>query len=279
MRREIEAIRKLLIAGKREVKAGKLWTVIADLVDVGDRDGKTIRFSLRDLERLRIFVKREAGHEPTLGTLKHDRVAQSGVANNEKLALGGVFDSMVLMSRPKGGDLPVEGIKNLPPGTVACVAPAELRDPLTISEPIVIVENGAIMAHVKEIQWPTTLENPIVMYRGHGRNLPQLMDWVLRIPDKSLVLGYFDLDPDGLLMTRQYGCSGCLIPKEWRNLTERSPANNPTKFFKQVSNRDKLSDDQRLPPRFRDHLIRNHIAVMQEHMVSHEMVMDILHFS
>ena len=278
MRREIEAIRKALISGKREVSANQTWKRICQITEAGDIEGKKIRFTQADMERLRSFVIREAGFDPTMDTLKNGRVEQSTVSVNEKLARGGVFDSMVIAGRPKGGSVPIKEMGELPAGALACVSIDKMMPPKTVSDPIVIMENGAMMAYLETIRWPDDIPNPIVLYRGHGINLPEIKKWVREVPDRALIIPFFDFDPEGIDMTRQYEAQRCIVPRNWRAIVNRSPYNNATKYMKQISKRDLLSQDTRIPSAMRRHIAQNKIAVMQEHILSHDLPITIMNF-
>jgi len=109
MRRELQAIHKFLSSRRQDVADNPLWRGITDLTETGKTVGKRIEFTARDIERLRQFVLREAGSDPTLGGLPRDRATQADRTSDEKLALGGVFEALITFTRPAGGVIPVKG--------------------------------------------------------------------------------------------------------------------------------------------------------------------------
>jgi hypothetical protein len=267
MRRELEAIHKFLSSRRKDVADNPLWRRITDLTETGTNVGKHIRFTARDLERLRQFVLREAGVDPTLEGLPRDRAIQAGRTSNEKLALGGVFETLVTFTRPTGGVIPVMGNPFVPKGAFLSIPAQYLLDRCDVSETVVVVENGQTLISSSQIRWPQSLSNPIVVYKGHGSSQKSLVSWLETLP-REQVVAYFDFDPAGMMMASRYPAGACLIPKQWQAIHQNEPGNKLREFHLQSVSAKQMESASNLPADIRNHILQNRLSLTQEYLTA-----------
>ncbi len=267
MRRELEAIHKFLSSRRQDVADNSLWRRVTELTETGKTVGKRIEFTARDLERLRQFVIREAGVDPTLDGLPRVRATQADRTSNEKLALGGVFETMVTFTRPAGGVIPVGGNPFVPSGAFLSIPAQNLLDRLDVAETVVVVENGQTLIDAGRIRWPEDMSNPIVVYKGHGSSQKALVSWLRTLP-REQVVAYFDFDPAGMMMASRYPAGACLIPKSWQALRESESGNKLREFHLQSTSAKQLESANNLPADIRNHILRNRLSFTQEYLTA-----------
>lgn len=275
MRRELEAIHKFLTSHRKDVADNALWRRITEITETGTTVGKRIKFTPRDLERLRQHVIREGGVDPTLGGLPRDRAIQADRTSDEKLALGGVFESLILFTRPEGGPIPVKGNPTIPSGSFLSVNAMELLEPNDVSDTVVVMENGRSLLSAPDIKWPEELGNPLVVYKGHGSSQKQLMEWLQGFPRERIV-AYFDFDPAGLMMAIRYPAGKLLIPEQWNTLNQNDPGNKLKEFHVQSVSVSQLREANQLPVDLRLHVIDNKLALTQEYMTAKRFGLELL---
>lgn len=267
MRRELEAIHKFLSSRRQDVADNALWRRVTELTETGTIIGKRIEFTPRDVERLRQFVVREAGVDPTLNGLPRDRATQADRTSDEKLALGGVFETLVTFTRPAGGIIPVKGNPVVPGDTFLSVPAQDLPDSREVKDTVVVVENGQTLISSSLIQWPQDLGNPLVVYKGHGRSQKSLMNWLGTLCRDQVVV-YFDFDPAGMMMASRYPAGGCLIPKHWQALRENEAGNKLREFYLQSASVKQLESANNLPADIRDHILKHRLSLTQEYLTA-----------
>lgn len=267
MRRELEAIHKFLSSRRQDVADNALWRRVTDLTETGTTVGKRIEFTARDLERLRQFVLREAGVDPTLDGLPRDRATQADRTSNEKLALGGVFETLVTFTRPAGGTIPAKGKPVIPSGSALSVPAQDLPAPCDVTDTVVVVENGKALINASQIRWPQSLSNPLVVYRGHGPSQKSLMNWLERLP-RDQVVAYFDFDPAGMMMASRYPAGACLVPERWQAIRQNDPGNKLKEFHLQSVSAKQLEIVSNLPAEIRNHVLRHKVSLAQEYMTA-----------
>lgn len=267
MRRELEAIHKFLSSRRQDVADNSLWRRVTELTETGKTVGKRIEFTARDLERLRQFVIREAGVDPTLDGLPRDRATQANRTSDEKLALGGVFETMVTFTRPAGGVIPVRGNPFVPSGAFLSIPAQYLLDRCEVSETVVVVENGQTLIDSSQIRWPEDMNNPIVVYKGHGSSQKALVRWLGTLP-REQVVAYFDFDPAGMMMASRYPAGACLIPKEWQAICKNEAGNKLKEFYLQSASAKQLESVNNLPTEIRNHILQNRLCITQEYLAA-----------
>ena len=267
MRRELEAIRKFLSSPRQDVADNSLWRRVTELTETGTIVGKRIEFTTRDIERLRQFVIREAGVDPTLGGLPRDRATQADRTSDEKLALGGVFETMVTFTRPAGGVIPVRGNPFVPSGAFLSIPVQSLLARCFVTETVVVVENGQTLINSSQIRWPEDLSNPIVVYKGHGSSQKPLIRWLGTLP-REQVVAYFDFDPAGMMMASRYPAGACLIPKDWQAIRQNEAGNKLREFHLQSASAKQMEAANNLPADIRNHILQNRLSLTQEYLTA-----------
>jgi len=267
MRRELQAIHKFLSSRRQDVADNPLWRGITDLTETGKTVGKRIEFTARDIERLRQFVLREAGSDPTLGGLPRDRATQADRTSDEKLALGGVFEALITFTRPAGGVIPVKGNPFVPSGAFLSISAENLLERCDVTETVVVVENGQTLMSASQIRWPQGLSNPIVVYKGHGSSQKPLLNWLETLP-REQVVAYFDFDPAGMMMASRYPAGGCLIPSHWQAIRQNESGNKLRAFHLQSALAKQMASANNLPADIRDHILQHRLSLTQEYMTA-----------
>jgi hypothetical protein len=267
MRRELEAIHKFLSSRRQDVADNLLWRRVTDLTETGTTVGKRIEFTARDLERLRQFVLREAGVDPTLDGLPRDRATQADRTSDEKLALGGVFETLVTFTRPAGGVIPVKGNPFVPSGSFLSTPAQDLPDRCEVTDTVVVVENGQALISSSQIRWPQDLGNPLVVYKGHGSSQKPLISWLGTLPREQVVV-YFDFDPAGMMMASRYPAGACLIPKHWQAIRQNESGNKLREFHLQSVSAKQMESANNLPAAIRNHILKHRISLTQEYLTA-----------
>lgn len=271
---EFTAIQKLLTSGRRTARRGKVWTRIHEETGAGEVMGSEYAFTAGELQRLRKYAEHLTGLDPQFESTAGGRMAMAEKTNSEKLASDSVFGGLLLMATAGKACIPVSGQgAKTPAGSALCVTPESLDRKLLAQSMVVIVENGALLAHHHEIQLPKAWADCILLYRGHGDNVAEVTRIIGGHPSDRLAL-YYDFDPEGLNMALHHRKGEILIPENWQELVKEDDAfreaNQRSVYRKQEPLIKHLEAAAENTPwaQVVAAMKTNEIAVMQEHITA-----------
>ena len=274
MNRYFEVVQRLVSRGEYRARLNKTWQEIHDETGLGVIVGKEVAFTAEERQKLRVYIQHKTGLDPSDSkvTVPATRHETSKINADEKTFKATVFSHLLRVGRASGD--PIQTIHDdaiLPVGCFLSIAASNLD--LT-GEVVVIVENGDLMSHLHELNWPDSLCNALFIYRGHSHDVNKLK-FLLKESYPKRVLGFFDFDPAGLLigLENSIGFDGLVIP-EIEEIANH-PAllrriNQPSVFFTQSQQlnrlQTKVSNALAVPVRF---MLESNIAIMQESMAAH----------
>ena len=279
MKREFEIVRQFLRTGKSAVRLNKTWHNIHDTEGLGEINGQFLRFSPEAKLYLRKWFKEQTGIDAlTTNTLPKDRIGMAKLAKNEKLAKKGVFEGQLRIAARS--NVPIETINGrgyTPRGTTLMV-PA---DQLIINDrDVIVIENGAIMEQINGLMIPDELNEALFIYRGHESDARELKALLNQQKPKRLI-GFYDLDPAGLLMGISNNYDALLLPDIWKDIQSNEDVlnqiNKTDSFWSQGK---QLVQLQKASPRGINEIIdavtENTLAIMQEHMLAYGLTLELV---
>lgn len=278
-RREVTVIQKALKRAESRIKLNKSWSAIHMASGIGELVGEYLMLSGRDREQLRLWVKQKVGFDPLSNDVlaaTRMEVAQQG--RNEKVASQTVFGSLVQVARADGKPVMLRtGQASVPPGSLLSVEPGNL---VVAQETLIVVENGSVMRQWHKLELPEVLGSALLIYRGHGRDVEDVMELV-REGDAACKYGFFDFDPAGMDMGLSLGLQGLLIPRSWESLTNENPwvkaFNQPDTFWCQRPNFKRIQAEATNEIKHVVKHIGDHqLALMQEHLVEHRVELGLI---
>jgi hypothetical protein len=278
-RREVTVIQKALKRAESRIKLNKSWSAIHMASGIGELVGEYLMLSGRDRERLRLWVKQKVGFDPLSNDVlaaTRMEVAQQG--RNEKVASQTVFGSLVQVARADGKPIMLRtGQASVPPGSLLSVEPGNL---VVAQETLIVVENGSVMRLWHKLELPEVLGSALLIYRGHGRDVEDVMELV-REGDAACKYGFFDFDPAGMEMGLSLGLQGLLIPRSWASLTNENTwvkaFNQPDTFWRQRPSFERIQAEATNEIKHVVKHIGDHrLALMQEHLVEHRVELGLI---
>lgn len=269
MKNEIAAVERLLRSEKTTVQRNKTWDDICAETGAGLVVGKEIHFTPTDKQRLRAYIESECGIDPQFDSRAGGRMAMAHHDASEKLTSDSVFGHLVVLATTGNAAVKVNGDTiSTPPGSVLSVLPQDLDREHLKTQKLMIVENGAIMPHWRDIQLPNDWQHAVVVYRGHRENMRTVADIARSQPEENLGW-FFDFDPAGLALAVDQARGELMIPDQWFNFDSSIGFNQPNKY------RDQQAALSRIKERATGELIEivnhmeiNNLALMQEHLVN-----------
>ncbi len=279
MRREFDVVQRALQKAVSKVKLNVTWRHIHAETGIGDTVGLSLVLTHEDRMQLRDWVIRNTGVDPlskeSIGTTRM-AVAQQG--RDEKLAASRVFGAMVMVARADGTALKLTaGPATVPPSALLNVDPEAL---IVEQEPVVVVENGAVMRHWHELNLPDQVKSAVLIYRGHGDDAHHVVD-LLKGGGAACRVGFFDFDPAGLQMGLTLPIDALLVPAEWPALTADCAwvrdYNKSEAFWQQGASLQYLK--QHASPSLAmlvAHMEQHQLALTQEHIVSHRLPLQLV---
>ncbi|KGK41785.1 hypothetical protein LH51_12195 [Nitrincola sp. A-D6] len=275
MNREFEIIQRFLRSGKDAAHLNKSFQKIHDEQGIGHIMGSYIWFNARDREGLRGWFKDRTGIDPLVeSSIPEDRISVACVGINEKLARKNVFAGQLKVAAPIGYEVQtINGPAITPRGTNLLVP----SDHLILEEAeVIIVENGAVMRSINDLQFEQPFANPLFIYRGHESDARELKIALAAYPP-ACVIGFYDFDPAGMLMGLESKSDSLIFPKLSEENLEQSlltKINQAEKFWTQAHQMSRLktkAPETLLP--FVEMMERLELAIMQEHIVAHQMML------
>jgi hypothetical protein len=211
----LKVIKRLLVSGKTEAKAGPVLREVAESFGIGhERHKGYLLFTSAELDQLRAAVNEQVPGDIRHADLSGSRtdIARSFV--QEKVATGGVFDNYVWGAKRGGGEVPLRtGNACAPRGSYIAFDYGELD--LDPSTPIIIVENGEALLRRDQFIIPGELSGALWIYRGHGANARGVKKLIAIEQDRRPLIGFFDMDPKGFLLALEFGVQKSLFPAGW----------------------------------------------------------------
>ena len=271
MTAEFNAIKRLLISGKRTTNRNPTWTRIHEETCCGTLLGREYQFTDSELQRLRQHAQSFTGLDPLLDSTAGGRMYMAEKVSDEKLANDSVFGQLVVMATAGKAQVRVGGeFAQIPSGTILSVPFDNLDLGYLHQQKIVIIENGALMPECQHIRLPKGWEDCVFVYRGHRENIRHTQKLIEGHPAEHLGL-FFDFDPAGLGMALALG-KGCIfIPEDGQELSIalEGDINNRSAFRRQSRELSRLRDKATEInwKSLVDWLEKKEIAIMQEHLV------------
>ncbi|GGE78117.1 hypothetical protein GCM10011533_33100 [Streptosporangium jomthongense] len=276
---EIAAIERLLRGGKTKVRLNPTWEQICRENGVGQVIGREIHFTPDDKQRLRDYVLAEHGIDPQFDSRAGGRMAMARKDASEKLSTASVFGHLLVMATAGQSTVRVTGKGvSTPPGSVLSVLPDCLNAEHLHTQKLIIIENGGLMPHWADLQLTESWKDAVILYRGHRENARFVADIAREQPGHNLAW-FFDFDPAGLAMALDQGRGNALIPQAWFDFGRHTAFNQPK------THRNQMNALKRLKVRgvgkvlkIAEHMEKEELALMQEHLVLRQVKMSALSF-
>ncbi len=237
---QFNSIKKLLKNRRYKINATKIWRDIHAEYGVGQLSSKAILFIEQDFSNLRTMCQKLTGVDPLLEEVKGDRLDVAAKARNEKWAQGNVFGDMVEVNSKSSIEL-THGQAVTPPGTFLKVGVNDFN--LNVIDKILLIENAVIARHWYQCRLPDSLDNALMVYRGHDVSSKAVRAWLTTLPEHIMKIGYFDFDPAGLGIAHDYGVDALLVPDPINDDLISGNRNKPEEFVKQINQRPDLESE------------------------------------
>jgi len=258
----MRAAYNIVTQAKDSVPDSKLYRELREITGIGDVFGKNIRFTPQCRTAIERFFDRSAGQPLLYLPFDEDSRDKSSTGIDEKWAKEGVFANLINFTTL--GQWPIKGKYQLPDGFIA----SSLSESLDFSgiSAVVLVENGEVLTKWAKTAklMPEPFRSAVAIYRGHGHNIKKTKALIKSL---DIPVGlYFDFDPAGLDMAKQYLDTNCVLliphaPSEHLHNISKAP-----EFAKQFEALQRgLNAHNTLFPLF-VRMKEFEIAVMQERM-------------
>jgi len=275
---KFNAIKRVLEKGLRSTTYNQTWAKICHEYEIGRVEGKSVHFTISELQHLRRVVNDEFGIDPQGGEISGDRIALAHSSLNEKLSKQSVFGSLIQAARLNMQPISLKGNDHklyTPEGIVSCIPPEQFT--FEGVDSVIVLENGTVMVHWAKFNYPVELTGALITYRGHGDNLPLLNNLLLE--SNITKYAFFDCDPSGVLMAVKGGFDYLLVPSALMLPMEAPhliPFNNEVKFHEQRDSLEGLHNEfsrnaSLYTESLRDvvnSLTDKSVAIMQEHILA-----------
>jgi len=299
-KKHLKTAKNILNKAQNSVADNLVNRELTQLANIGAVKGKRITLSLNDRLNLEKYLNHQLGQPiRNLSIDEADRLLASKQSNDEKLATGNVFDSLINMARHEK-PLPIcdEFALYTSPGVVMS-APLAQIDASAINH-IVVIENGQLLTHWHQLipRLPSDYQQALIVYKGHGTNQNQVRELLKQTREDCQIALFFDFDPAGIKMAVELLAelpnhnTAMLLPA---NATSASTSNDPTFeapleqlkklnkpniYHNQHAQLQWLEQQSNLPNKLGliVQLLKQYtLAVTQEHLVSHEVELAMLH--
>ena len=268
MKAEINAIERLLKAGKSKVQRNQIWEQICAENGVGQVIGREIHFTPLDKQRLREYVVAEYRLDPQFDSRAVGRMDMARQDASEKLSRDSVFGRLIVLATAGTASVRVSGESTkTSQGSVLSVRLECLDIDHLQSRNLVIIENGGLMPYWADLRLPEYWKDSVILYRGHRENARSVSEIARNQPAEKLAW-FYDFDPAGQALALDQGRGCTLVPEKWRELGRHTPFNQPK------THRNQSTALKRLKGRATGELLAiakymesEELALMQEHMV------------
>ena len=309
-KRHLKTAQNILNQAQNSVADTPTNRELAQLANIGSVKGKRIAISLDDRIRLEKFLNKQLGQPiRELSLQAADRLLAAQQSNNEKLAKGTVFDSLINLAQSEK-PLPIRNEFALytAPNLVMS-APLAQIDADAI-EQVVVVENGQMLTHWQQLlpQLPSNFQQALIVYKGHGSNQQQVQTLLRDTSSTCQIALFFDFDPAGLKMALELCATlpqhkvHLVLPADISSdntvLEQLQQLNKPDAYHQQHAQLKWLvqwleqhtADANSLPDSLQDSLPDSlqeivqrmqqyQLAVTQEHLIAHKVALDMLSVS
>ncbi len=226
-------------AGKTTVEYNKSWSMIHQELGIGSLDRGNLNVTSADWQKLRDWCKSVSGADPMYDDIDGDRIEVAGKFQDEKWSSKSAIADMCMVSSKSGviplkqGDVPVLQ------GTLISISLDDLA--LSRLDTIIVVENAIIARYWHDVLIPGSLDDALMIYRGHGENTRLLMDWLKALPSTVYKVGYLDFDPAGLGIAVDFELDAILVPDPIdQELVKGHTHNKPKVYHDQCRQRSNL---------------------------------------
>ena len=302
-KRHLKTAQNILNQAQNSVADTPTNRELAQLANIGSVKGKRIAISLDDRIRLEKFLNKQLGQPiRELSLQAADRLLAAQQSNNEKLAKGTVFDSLINLAQSEK-PLPIRNEFALytPPNLVVSAPLAQIDSDAI--EQVVVVENGQMLTHWQQWipQLPSSFQQALIVYKGHGSNQQQVQTLLRDTSSACQIALFFDFDPAGLKMALELCAT---LPQHKVNLVLPANVSSDNTVLEQLQQLNKpdayhqqhaqlkwlvqwlaqhTADANSLPNSLQDSLQeivqrmqQYQLAVTQEHLIAHKVALDML---
>ena len=285
MKQEFSAIQTYFLQGGSSTKLTKTWKKIHEEHGVGSTShpvggSPAIILSEADRKYLQKWIKDETGVDPfSKEQLPTSRIQAAGKGRNEKTSQRRVFAEMIRVARAGGSAInTLNGTAMAPP---RCYVNIEGDSLILKDEMLITLENGELIREWDALTLPPALSNALFVYRGHDKEAAVLKSLVKKDPPK-LNVGFYDFDPAGILMGLSNEHDALLVPadiSQWvKGNKDFEVMNQPNVYWQQTAqlNSAKFRANVKISELL-DHIEKECIAVMQEHMLAKKIVLELVY--
>ncbi len=262
---------KAIQESKPNVPLNKTWALLHQELGVGDIANKKLRLTASDRSSLSKIVSNETGSDPAtidLSILKTaTRVQANNFVINEKWS-GRKIKEDILYIRSLTDSVKLEVDYRLPQNSYLAVTWQQAKKHQHST--FVIIENLEIFLIAEQIKWPRKFLqlDPLLIYRGDNEVTPAAVKNFIANNKQSYFV-FFDYDPAGLVMALSLPKMPSIIIPDM-SAQQLKLHTKKQAFNEQINARvflDKL-DSSHIYYDQVSSIIRNHLAVMQERMIS-----------
>lgn len=291
-KKHLKTAKNILNKAQNSVADNLVNRELTQLANIGAVKGKRITLSLNDRLNLEKYLNHQLGQPIRDLTIDEaDRLLASKQSNDEKLATGNVFDSLINMARHEK-PLPIcDEFALYTSQGVVMSAPLAQIDASAINH-IVVIENGQLLTHWHQLipRLPSDYQQALIVYKGHGTNQNQVRELLKQTREDCQIALFFDFDPAGIKMAVELLAelpnhkTAMLLPANATTdeapLEQLKKLNKPYTYHNQHAQLQWLEQQSNLSNELGliVQLLKQHtLAVTQEHLVAHEVELAILH--
>ena len=280
MRKEFQAIKRALQQSKRSVRKSQVWMRICEEYDVGQIVGENILLSETDCKRLREIMIQTTNVDPLTEDINGDREAMAKKSRNEKLSGQSVFADQLQVARTGGKPIPFKTGHGVTPHGTLLSTTIENLDFKRI-DAVLVIENGTTMLNWHRIKLPFECKDAIIVYRGHGNNLRDVMVLKQRLKAEAILYVYPDFDPKGVQIATELNCDAIVVHEDWLAFKPGNEfyekCNKIETFRLQESELDKVVEQGGSPfQKLLVHMQKYHTALTQEHLSAYNCGLTVL---
>ncbi|EAZ98132.1 hypothetical protein [Marinobacter sp. ELB17] len=272
---QFNAISKVVRGHKTDIAVSDVWAEIHEETSLGARIGKRLVFTTEDIDSLRQYAKYLTNLDPLFQDLSGNRVEVAAKTGNEKFGNELVFGRMVVMATLGNSSIPLQsGESARAPANVLMSTHLDRIDLDRLqSQKLLILENGTTIQHCEKLVLPESWCDVLVVYRGHGENVPHVDTLIRNQPSETLAfLG--DFDPAGIDIATRHGKGVLLIPDlaviasfdaaALAKISQREVFNRHHVSFRRLKARSTEASWQAML----SYMDQRQIAIMEEHTAS-----------
>ncbi|MBA1279486.1 DUF7281 domain-containing protein [Stutzerimonas stutzeri] len=231
--RHLNAVHRAVRNKPLAVTLGTIWEDIRRHVEIGTPRSGKLKLNDADYRALRTFFLRVEGWDPITPPPAGNRTEIARQSRDDKRGAERPGDNFVLVK----GNLPAP----LPqlPAELSLRVPLD-RLALAQVRNLVLVENLDSFDQWQEYRIPETLNDALVLYRGHGGLARGARKLIAQLPESVCLHVFPDFDPAGLVIAVSMSARGLLIPALGDKLMEKSHRDHFERQYRQSKHLDEL---------------------------------------